>query len=60
MPPTDFEDVAVYFSKEEWRYLEKDQMDLYRQVMIDNYQTITFLGRLNYLSLYINIYYYLL
>ncbi|XP_072284803.1 uncharacterized protein [Pyxicephalus adspersus] len=46
-PPTDFEDVAVYFSKEEWRYLEKDQMDLYRQVMIDNYQTITFLGYQN-------------
>ncbi|XP_077319612.1 uncharacterized protein LOC143942237 [Lithobates pipiens] len=43
-PPTDFEDVAVYFSEEEWRYLEADQMDLYRQVMIDNYQTIQSLG----------------
>ncbi|XP_073465061.1 uncharacterized protein [Aquarana catesbeiana] len=43
-PPTDFEDVAVYFSEEEWRYLEADQMELYRQVMIENYQTIQSLG----------------
>ncbi|XP_018425493.1 PREDICTED: zinc finger protein 177-like [Nanorana parkeri] len=46
-PPTDFEDVAVYFSKEEWRYLAADQMDLYRQVMMDNYQTIYSLGYQN-------------
>ncbi|CAI9555065.1 unnamed protein product, partial [Staurois parvus] len=43
-PPTDFEEVAVYFSEEEWRYLKVDQMELYRQVMIDNYQAIHSLG----------------
>ncbi|XP_018425492.1 PREDICTED: zinc finger protein 300-like [Nanorana parkeri] len=43
----DFEDVAVYFSKEEWRYLEADQINLYRQVMMDNYQTIHSLGYQN-------------
>ncbi|KAM5129398.1 uncharacterized protein ACMZJ9_019909 [Mantella aurantiaca] len=43
-PSIDFEDVAVYFSEEEWQYLGADQMDLYRQVMMDNYQTIRSLG----------------
>ncbi|XP_063804235.1 uncharacterized protein LOC134981038 [Pseudophryne corroboree] len=41
---TEFEHIAVYFTKEEWRYLEEGQRELYRQVMMDNYQTICTLG----------------
>ncbi|XP_075194408.1 zinc finger protein 565-like [Anomaloglossus baeobatrachus] len=45
-PPTqsEFDDVAVYFSHEEWGSLEEDQKDLYQQVMMDNYQTFHTLG----------------
>ncbi|XP_075049113.1 uncharacterized protein LOC142109020 [Mixophyes fleayi] len=42
--PTDFEHIAVYFSKEEWGFLEEEQREIYRQVMMDNYQTICTLG----------------
>ncbi|KAG8549114.1 hypothetical protein GDO81_022643 [Engystomops pustulosus] len=39
-----FEDVAVYFSKEEWGYLEEEQKMLYQQVMQENYQIFSTLG----------------
>lgn len=39
-----FEDIAVYFSREEWGYLEEGQKELYRQVMMDNYQTFSTIG----------------
>ncbi|XP_066437350.1 zinc finger protein 569-like isoform X2 [Eleutherodactylus coqui] len=33
----DFEDIAVYFSKEEWRCLGEEQKRLYKEVMMENY-----------------------
>ncbi|KAM3918111.1 uncharacterized protein RB166_013066 [Leptodactylus fuscus] len=39
-----FEDIAVYFSREEWKYLEEGQKELYQQVMMDNFQTFRALG----------------
>ncbi|XP_044149692.1 uncharacterized protein LOC122938321 isoform X4 [Bufo gargarizans] len=41
-----FEDVAVYFSKEEWELLGDDEKGLYREVMADNYQSLSSLGLL--------------
>ncbi|PIO27041.1 hypothetical protein AB205_0121590 [Aquarana catesbeiana] len=35
-----FDDIAVYFSKDEWDYLNDEEKDLYREVMIENYQTL--------------------
>ncbi|XP_039378571.1 zinc finger protein 135-like [Mauremys reevesii] len=39
-----FEDVAVYFSPEEWAALAEWQRELYRDVMRDNYELVTSLG----------------
>ncbi|XP_073533145.1 uncharacterized protein [Phyllobates terribilis] len=41
-----FEDVAVYFSKEEWELLGDEDKDVYREVMSDNYQSLISLGLL--------------
>ncbi|XP_075042582.1 uncharacterized protein LOC142101984 [Mixophyes fleayi] len=40
----DFEDVAVYFSEDEWDYLEEEQKRLYKDVMMENYQAIRSIG----------------
>ncbi|XP_040211357.1 mucin-5AC-like [Rana temporaria] len=40
-----FDDVAVYFSEEEWRSLRDEQKSLYKEVMNDNYQMILSLNR---------------
>nr|XP_009669301.1 PREDICTED: zinc finger protein 74-like isoform X1 [Struthio camelus australis] len=39
-----FEDVAVYFSPEEWVELEGWQRELYQEVMMDNYDLVACLG----------------
>uniref|UniRef100_A0A674J4Y9 KRAB domain-containing protein n=1 Tax=Terrapene triunguis TaxID=2587831 RepID=A0A674J4Y9_9SAUR len=46
--PVQFEDVAVTLSGAEWLLLDEEKKQLYRDVMNENYQSISSLGELHY------------
>uniref|UniRef100_A0A452I7Y6 KRAB domain-containing protein n=1 Tax=Gopherus agassizii TaxID=38772 RepID=A0A452I7Y6_9SAUR len=46
--PVQFEDVAVTLSEAEWLLLDEEKQQLYRDIMYENYQSISSLGELHY------------
>ncbi|XP_036152024.1 zinc finger protein 792-like [Myotis myotis] len=45
-----FEDIALYFSREEWSLLDEGQRQLYLNVMLENFELLSSLGFLAILS----------
>ncbi|XP_053553164.1 zinc finger protein 707-like [Bombina bombina] len=43
----EFDEIAIYFSKEEWESLEEEQKALYKDVIMDNFRTLQSLGTIN-------------
>uniref|UniRef100_A0A8D0B8T0 KRAB domain-containing protein n=1 Tax=Salvator merianae TaxID=96440 RepID=A0A8D0B8T0_SALMN len=52
--PVTFHDVAISFTPTEWASLNPHQRKLFREVMLENYANVTFLGRESFFFLLAN------